>query len=345
MNGMPACHRIGIFLVISAWLYLDISAAISSPQVKVEEYRYQRRLTEDEQQWIDERFKKMRLEEKVGQMFMVTVPTAFLNMESDGFKELRQRVLEQRVGGIILLPGEVYEAAMLTDRLQELSRYPLLVAAEAETGIGMVLRGATSFPWNMAVGAAGDPTLAQRQGEAVAQEARVLGVNMLLAPVADMAQYATADPVNVRSYGDEPTQIAPYVSAFVRGAQTYGVMAVAKYFPGYGRATAPSSGGFATLAATRAHLDAAEFAPFRSAINEGVGGIIVGHIAVPQLIAGVVVLHHDVGRVAPRHEIRRTHSDRYATAWRSRRFIQRPDRGDSSHQGRRGFDHDATQHG
>lgn len=273
--------RLKIFLATWAWGFVALGADSFHAQVKVEEYRYQRRLTSDEQQWIEERFKKMRLEEKVGQMFMVSVPTAFFNIESEGFKELRQRVLEQRVGGIILQPGEVYEAAVLTDRLQELSRYPLLVAAEVEAGTGMVLRGATTFPWNMAVGATAEPTLAQQQGEAVAQEARVLGVNMLLAPVAEAAHYGPTDSINVRSYGDDPTQVAQYVAAFVRGAQRYGVMAVAKFFPGYARASAPAGSGFTALGAARAQLEASEFVPFRSAVAEGVGGIMVGHIAVP----------------------------------------------------------------
>lgn len=273
--------HLGIFLAAWALGLAALGAASFHAQIKVEEYRYQRRLTSDEQQWIEERFKKMRLEEKVGQMFMVSVPTAFFNIESEGFKELRQRVLEQRVGGIIVQPGEVYEAAVLTDRLQELSRYPLLVAAEVEAGTGMVLRGATTFPWNMAVGATADPTLAQQQGEAVAQEARVLGINMLLAPVAEAAHYGPTDSINVRSYGDDPMQVAQYVAAFVRGAQRYGVMAVAKFFPGYARATASAGSGFNALGAARAQLDASEFVPFRSAVAEGVGGIMVGHIAVP----------------------------------------------------------------
>ncbi|MDW8239233.1 MAG: glycoside hydrolase family 3 N-terminal domain-containing protein [Acidobacteriota bacterium] len=275
--------HIGIFLLAWALGVAALGAASFHAQIKVEEYRYQRRLTSDEQQWIDERFKKMRLEEKVGQMFMISVPTSFLNIESEGFKELRQRVLEQRVGGIILQPGEVYEAAVLVDRLQELSRYPLFVAAEVEAGTGMVLRGATNFPWNMAVGATGDPMLAQQQAEAVAQEARVLGVNMLLAPVAEAVHYEPTDSINVRSYGDDPAQVAQYVAAFVRGAQRYGVMAVAKFFPGYARASVPTSGGFMTLGAARDQLEAAEFVPFRSAIAEGVGGVMVGHIAVPSV--------------------------------------------------------------
>lgn len=276
-------HRARLVLALLVPLFVGLGDGSSTPQVKVEKFPYQRPLAKDEQKWIGEQLKRMRLEEKIGQMIMATAPVAFLNIEGRGFQDLRHRVLENRVGGIMLGQGDVYEAAMLINRLQELARFPLLVAAEFEAGVGMGLRGATPFPWNMAVGATDDPLWAERQGAVTAQEARVLGVNVLFAPVADVSQPARNSWLNVRAYGDDPHQVAQFVSAYIRGAQSYGVMATVKYFPGYGRATVSSSGGFPTLAVKREELEAAEFAPFRTAITERVGGVMVGHVAVPQL--------------------------------------------------------------
>lgn len=282
MKSGKIIHRAGILLATLALLLVGFRGELSTAQIKVEEFPYQRRLSKDEQKWINTQLERMRLEEKIGQLIMVTVPAAFFNIESEGFKELRSRVLENRIGGIVLGPGEVYEAVMLINRLQELARFPLLVAADFEAGAGMELRGATNFPWSMASGAAGDTALAERQSAVIAQEARAVGVNVLFAPVADLS-YPTSSIINVRSYGDDPAQVAQFVSAFIRGAQTYGVMATVKYFPGYGRATISAGGGVPTLAVSRQELETNEFVPFRAAITNPVGGIMVGHIAVPQL--------------------------------------------------------------
>lgn len=255
----------------------------SLPQPKVEKFPYQRSLSKDEQKWIDEQLKRMRLEEKIGQMIMVMAPARFLNIESQEFRELRHHVLENRVGGILLGQGQVYEAAMLINRLQELARFPLLVAAEFEAGVGMGLRGATHLPWNMAVGATDDPVWAERQGEVTAQEARLVGVNVLLAPVVELSQTASDSLIGVRAYGDDPQQVAQIVSAYIRGAQAYGVMATAKYFPGYSRALPAPAGGFPTLMVKREELERVELVPFRAAIAERVGGIMVGHLSIPSL--------------------------------------------------------------
>src|SRR5215207_6393229 len=118
--------------------------------------------------WADERLKEMTLEEKAGQLISVGVNARFFNQQSDEFKELRRQVEQNHVGGIILFRGPVYESVHLVNRMQRLAKLPLLISADLEAGSAMRFEDTTNLPWNMAVGATGDPAFARRQGELTA---------------------------------------------------------------------------------------------------------------------------------------------------------------------------------
>src|ERR1051325_12162181 len=147
---------------------------------------YSPRASKDALKWADEQLKAMTLEEKAGQLISVGMNARFLNQQSDEFKELRRQVEQNHVGGIILFRGPVYESVHLVNRMQQLARLPLLISADLESGSGMRFDDATNFPWNMAVGATGNPDYARREGELTAREARALGVQQIFAPVADV---------------------------------------------------------------------------------------------------------------------------------------------------------------
>jgi beta-N-acetylhexosaminidase len=83
--------------------------------------------------------------------------------------------------------------------------------------------------------------------------------------------------MGARSFGDDPATVARYVAATVAGLQDAGVVAVAKHFPGFGAATANSDDAVAYLDRTHAQLVDAELVPFRSAIAQHVGVIMVSH--------------------------------------------------------------------
>src|ERR671932_1766190 len=157
----------------------------------------------------------MALEEKAGQLISVGVNARFLNQESEEFKELRRQVEQNHVGGIILFRGPVYESVHLVNRMQQFARVPLLVSADLEAGSGMRFDDATDLPWNMAVGATGNPEYARRQGQLTAREARALGVEQIFAPVADVNNNAGNPVINVRSYGEDQQEVARFVAAFV----------------------------------------------------------------------------------------------------------------------------------
>src|SRR5436853_7303938 len=143
---------------------------------------YSRQPSKGALKWADAELKRMTLDEKAGQLISVGINARFLNEGSDEFKELRRQVEQNHIGGIILFRGPVYESVHLVNRMQQFAREPLLISADLEAGSGMRFEDATDFPWNMAVGATGNPNYARREGELTAREARALGVEQILAP-------------------------------------------------------------------------------------------------------------------------------------------------------------------
>jgi beta-N-acetylhexosaminidase len=258
---------------------VSLSATVLQPGVTP----YRREPSAAALKWVDEQLKAMTLEEKAGQLISVGVNARFLNQSSDEFKELRRQVEQNHVGGIILFRGPVYESVHLVNRMQRLAKLPLLVSADLEAGSGMRFEDTTNLPWNMAVGATGDPAFARRQGELTAREARALGVQHVFAPVADVNNNAGNPVINVRSFGEDPAEVARYVAAFVEGAQAAGVIATAKHFPGHGDTAVDSHRGLPVIDVARARLDSVELVPFRAAIKAGVGSVMTAHIGLPQV--------------------------------------------------------------
>jgi beta-N-acetylhexosaminidase len=242
---------------------------------------YSRVASKDAIKWADKQLKRMSLEEKVGQLISVGINATFLNQESEAFKALRHQVVDNHVGGIILFRGPVYESVVIVNRMQQLAKYPLLISADLEAGAGMRFDDTVNFPWNMAIAATGNPEYARRSGELTAREARALGVQQIYAPVADVNNNAANPVINVRSYGEDPVEVAKFVAAFVTGAQQAGVIATAKHFPGHGDTATDSHRGLPQIEVTRDRLNAVELVPFRAAVNAGVGAVMDGHIALP----------------------------------------------------------------
>ena len=242
---------------------------------------YSRRPSKDALAWADKQLKHMSLDEKIGQLISVGINATFLNQDSEAFKSLRHQIVDNHVGGIILFRGPVYESVVIVNRMQQLAKYPLLISADLEAGSGMRFDDTVNFPWNMAIAASGNPEYARRAGELTGREARALGVQQIYAPVADVNNNAANPVINVRSYGEDPKDVARFVAAFVDGAQHAGVIATAKHFPGHGDTATDSHRGLPEIDVTRERLNTVELVPFRAAVDAGVGAVMDGHIGLP----------------------------------------------------------------
>ncbi|HEX5834849.1 MAG TPA: glycoside hydrolase family 3 N-terminal domain-containing protein [Pyrinomonadaceae bacterium] len=255
------------------------AALVKAPKVAA----FKREPTSAAVKWANEELRRMPLEEKVGQLISVGINATFLNQDSDAYRALKHHIENNKVGGIILFRGPVYESVILVNRMQQLAKYPLLISADLEAGAGMRFDDTVNFPWNMAVAATGNPDYARRQGEITAREARALGIQHIFAPVVDVNNNAANPVINVRSYGEDPADVARFAAAFTEGAQAAGAIATAKHFPGHGDTAVDSHRGLPEINVSRERLNRVEFVPFQASVNAGVGSVMVGHIALPQI--------------------------------------------------------------
>jgi beta-N-acetylhexosaminidase len=223
------------------------------------------------------------LDEKIGQLFVVPARGIYMSEESKEFQTLRHHVVDNRVGGIILFRSNVYEAAVLVGKLQEVAQVPLLVSADLEAGLGMRFDDVTYGPWAMAIAATGDPALAEKRAYATAREARAIGIGQVFAPVADVNVNPDNPVINVRSFGEDPADVSRYVEATVKGLQNGGVLATLKHFPGHGDTAVDSHLALPILTVTRERLASVELVPFRAAVKAGARSVMVSHLSVPAL--------------------------------------------------------------
>jgi beta-N-acetylhexosaminidase len=242
--------------------------------------------------WAEKTLRKLTLEEKVGQVFMIWCRAGFLNVESPEYLQLRDAMQKYHIGsfamtvhvdGPFLLRSEPYEAAELLNGMQHDSKLPLLIAADFERGVATRLMGTTNFPHAMAFGADGKVEDAEKFGRITAEEARAVGVHWNFFPDADVNSNPANPIINTRSFGEDPKQVGDLVAAYIKGAHEGGMLTTVKHFPGHGDTATDSHLGVASVNVDRAHLDSIELPPFRQAIAAGVDSVMVAHVTVPAL--------------------------------------------------------------
>jgi len=274
--------------VILILVLLALAALPVAPQEATKVKPFKREPSSKALKWANDQLRKMSLEEKVGQLISYGINATFLNQDSDAYRDLKHQIEDNKIGGVVLFRGPVYESVILVNRMQQMARYPLLISADLEAGAGMRFEDTVNFPWNMAVAATGNPEYARRQGAITAREARALGVQQIFAPVVDVNNNAANPVINVRSYGEDPADVARFAAAFTEGAQAAGAIATAKHFPGHGDTAVDSHRGLPEINVDRARLNAVELVPFKATVNAGVGSVMVGHIALPEIDPTVV---------------------------------------------------------
>jgi beta-N-acetylhexosaminidase len=233
--------------------------------------------------WADKTLASLTLRDKIAQLVQIRVPGRFLNRQSEYFQTIKDQIRENRIGGVVLFAGNVYESAILLNDLQTISKVPLIVAADFERGLSFRIADTTSFPWTMAIGATGSEQYAYQQGLVTGEESRALGVHWIFAPVVDVNNNPDNPVINIRSFGEDPVLVGRLASAFIRGAKKAGVLTTAKHFPGHGDTATDSHLGLAVVDADLPRLEAVEFIPFKDAIDAGVDSIMTAHVAVPKV--------------------------------------------------------------
>jgi beta-N-acetylhexosaminidase len=244
------------------------------------------------EKWARESLKKMSLEQKIGQMFMIWAQADFMNIVSPEYTALRNTMRKYHIGGFgvtvsyengLLSKTPPLETAMLTNQLQSDSEFPLIFAADFERGLAFRLGEVTNFPHAMAFGATGDPELAREAGRITAREARAIGVQWNWFPDSDVNSNPENPVINTRSFGEDPKRVSEMVTAYIQGAHEFGMLTTAKHFPGHGDTDIDSHLAVPLIRGDKPHLESVELPPFAAAIQAGVDAVMVAHVVVPAL--------------------------------------------------------------
>lgn len=232
-----------------------------------------------EEKWVDSVFQSLTPEQRLGQLFMVA---AYSNKDDKHINEIENLVQNYHIGGLIFFQGGPVRQAGLTNRYQSKAKVPLMIAMDAEWGIGMRIPDSTmSFPRQMTLGAIQDDQYVYKMGAEIARQCRRLGVHVNFAPVVDVNSNPNNPIIGMRSFGEDKENVARKGIAYMKGMQDNGVLANAKHFPGHGDTESDSHLSLPVINHSKERLQQMELYPFKKIISEGVGSIMVAHIHIP----------------------------------------------------------------
>lgn len=259
---------------------------------------------------------KMTLEQKVAQLFVVS-PETLTGVDSVQYAGdmTYQALQDYPVGGIVFAKDNIDSSSQfgtMTDNLQsyseDISGLPLFLAAAEEGGSASVLgnndnldeyyensysdddsdyssssansvhSGATSMS---EIGRKDDSNNAYEAGKSIGSLMSAYGLNLDLAPVADVLS-GNSTGIGDRTFGTDVQTVSDMALEVIRGIQEEDVNAAMKYFPGYGAASSNMS-GFPVINSSLDELKKKEFLPYSNAIAQGMDFVMVGHISVPNV--------------------------------------------------------------
>ena len=195
---------------------------------------------------------------------------------------VREVLHEGRAAGAILFRDNLtgpQQTRALTGELRRGAASPPLICVDQEGGDVRIVPWAgpeRSAPQQAAAGTV------HADAEAAARDLRAEGINVSLAPVADVASVPGAALAG-RAFSTGFAAAAQAVGDAVRGWREGGVAPTVKHFPGLGGATVNTDDGPSTIGRSAAQLRDEDLVPFRAAVQAGVPLVMAGHARYPAL--------------------------------------------------------------
>ncbi len=230
--------------------------------------------------WVDSVMKTLSLEQQIAQTIWIA---AWSDKEAGHVVEVSDIIRKYGVGGLVYFQGNAASQAKLTNYYQSISKVPLAIAMDAEWGVGMRLVNVDKYPYQMTLGAIRNDSLIYEFGKAVALQFKRLGMQVNLAPVADINNNPNNPVINYRSFGEDKENVAIKSVMYMKGMQDAGILATLKHFPGHGDTDVDSHEDLPKISHPRERLENTELYPFKKLINEGSGAVMTAHLSLPSL--------------------------------------------------------------
>lgn len=226
------------------------------------------------------------LRERIAQLMMIRIGSnlpPILRVHEDEAR-VADELKRQQVGGLLLFNGSWPETRDTLARLQADAPTPMLVASDIERGAGQQVAGLTVFPHQRAfVDLPDAPDAIARFCQITAREAHAAGIHATFGPVADVNSDPRNPIIATRAFGDDPEKAAELAAAYVRAAESAGLLICAKHFPGHGDTHQDSHDAMPRVTASQQTLSGRELVPFRAAIEAGVSMLMTAHVEYPAL--------------------------------------------------------------
>ncbi|MFZ9660745.1 MAG: glycoside hydrolase family 3 N-terminal domain-containing protein [Chitinophagaceae bacterium] len=257
-------------LIVSCLLFFSTRAQIHSPLEK--------------KAWVDSVFHSLSKKEKISQLIVVRLSTVDAKT---GYRFLESKVDSAvklfKVGGICLFQGGPVRQAGFVNYFQSISKTPLLISIDAETGIGMRVDSVRPLPRQMMLGAVQNPALIYEYGQWVGDQCKRMGIHMNYAPDVDINNNPENPVINDRSFGENKERVSLLAIEYMKGMQNKGILTCAKHFPGHGDVSVDSHQDLPLINKSKKQLDELELYPFKKLIEAGVDAVMVGHLSVPAI--------------------------------------------------------------
>ena len=235
--------------------------------------------------WVEEQLSEMTIEEKIGQMLIVSDTTTTLD------EDLLNNLNTVKPGGFILFSDNIksYEQTKkLIEDINNTSDIPMFISIDQEGGRVLRIKKlsdakVTNIPSMYHLGLTKDTKLSYEVGKVVGEELRVFGINMNFAPVLDIYSNKENTVIGDRSFGTTSDLVSKMALSFAEGQESTGIISVYKHFPGHGNTSEDSHYTLPVITKTKEELMNLELKPFIEAINNGADVIMIGHLAVPSI--------------------------------------------------------------
>ena len=224
--------------------------------------------------------------QKIGRLFIGGIPGPELDTNTI------RLIKNYHLGGIILFSRNIEEPIQLARLCRDIQKvamensgYPLFLAIDQEGGrVARLTHPFTQFPGNAGIGESPNPEKsALHFASTTSREMSLVGLNMNLAPVLDVAQIHMDSHLVGRSFSQDPLLVTKLGKIVINTLQQGGIMAVAKHFPGLGKSDLDPHLHLPTIHATFEEMESVHLLPFAGAIEVGVSAIMSSHAVYPAL--------------------------------------------------------------
>lgn len=224
----------------------------------------------------------MKIEEKIGQLFMVS----FNGEEAN--EEAQILIQQAHIGGVIYYSWanglhNTQQISTLSSSLQALAQIPLLIAIDQEGGrVERLKNGFTTSIGNLALANLGNEDAVQNECFIRGKELLSVGINLNLAPVVDINSNPNNPIIGSRSFGNRPETVVQFANKALEGYRQSQILTCLKHFPGHGDVDIDSHLDLPILHKTKNELDQCELIPFIQLASK-TDLIMTAHLKIPSI--------------------------------------------------------------